>query len=35
MAQASNYFPSQGVSVWYQKEGAVGVSPDDNDFKRV
>tara|TARA_R100001594_G_scaffold143109_1_gene190713 strand:+ start:1311 stop:2321 length:1011 start_codon:yes stop_codon:yes gene_type:complete len=29
MAQATNYFPSQNVEVWYQKESAVGVQPDD------
>ena len=29
MAQAINYFPSQNVSVWYQKETSVGLQPDD------
>ena len=29
MAQATNYFPSQNVSVWYQAETNVGSQPDD------
>ena len=29
MAQATNYFPSQNVSVWYEKEDKVGRSQDD------
>ena len=29
MAQATNYFPSQNVSVWYEKETKVGRSQDD------
>ena len=35
MAQASNYFPSQGVELYYQKEGAVGTSPDNNDLTKL
>ena len=30
MAQESNYFPSQNVSVWYEKETKVGRSNDDS-----
>ena len=29
MAQATNYFPSQNVSVWFEKEDKVGRSQDD------
>ena len=29
MAQATNYFPSQNVSVWFQNETNVGDKPDD------
>ena len=29
MAQATNFFPTQNVSVWYQKETEVGIQPDD------
>ena len=29
MSQATNYFPSQNVEVFYQKESAVGVQPND------
>ena len=29
MAQAANYYPSQNVSVWFQKESTVGTEPDD------
>ena len=29
MAQATNYFPSQDVSVWIEKETKVGRSQDD------
>ena len=29
MAQATNYFPSQNVSVWFEKETKVGRSQDD------
>ena len=32
MAQASNYFPSQNVELYYQKEAVVGTSPDNNDI---
>ena len=35
MAQETNYFPSQNVSVWYQKETAVGTSPDDAGLKKM
>ena len=35
MAQATNYFPSQNVSVWYQKETAVGDQPDDTGLKKL
>ena len=35
MAQATNYFPSQNVSVWYQKETTVGASPDDAALKKM
>ena len=35
MAQASNYFPSQNVSVWYQKESTVGNQPDDAGLKKL
>lgn len=35
MAQASNYFPSQSVELYFQKEAAVGVSPDDADLKKL
>ena len=35
MAQSTNYFPSQNVSVWYQKETEVGNSPDDAALKKM
>ena len=35
MAQATNYFPSQNVSVWYQKETNVGDQPDDAGLKKL
>ena len=35
MAQATNYFPSQNVSVWYQKESTVGDQPDDAGLKKL
>ena len=35
MAQATNYFPSQNVSVWYQKETEVGSQPDDAALKKL
>ena len=35
MAQASNYFPSQNIELFYQKESAVGASPDDNDLIKL
>mgnify|MGYP003115720163 CR=1 FL=1 len=35
MSQATNYFPSQNVSVWYQKESAVGTQPDDAGLKKL
>ena len=35
MAQASNYFPSQSVELYFQKEAAVGDSPDDADLKKL
>ena len=35
MAQASNYFPSQGVELYYQKEAVVGTSPDDADLIKL
>jgi len=35
MAQADNYFPSQNVSVWYQKETTVGDQPDDAGLKKL
>ena len=35
MAQATNYFPSQGVELFYQKEAAVGTSPDNNDLIKL
>ncbi len=35
MAQATNYFPSQNVSVWYQKETNVGTQPDDAGLKKL
>ena len=35
MAQATNYFPSQNVSVWYQKESNVGDQPDDAGLKKL
>ena len=33
MAQATNFFPSQNVEVWYQKESQVGNQPDDSGLK--
>ena len=35
MSQATNYFPSQNVSVWYQKETNVGDQPDDAGLKKL
>ena len=35
MSQATNYFPSQNVSVWYQKESNVGDQPDDAGLKKL
>lgn len=35
MAQASNFYPSQNVSVWFQKESAVGAEPDDAGLKKL
>ena len=35
MAQASNYFPSQNVELYYQKEAVVGTSPDNNDLIKL
>ena len=35
MAQATNFYPSQNVSVWYQKETAVGAEPDDAGLKKL
>ena len=35
MSQSTNYFPSQNVSVWYQKESNVGDQPDDAGLKKL
>ena len=35
MAQATNYFPSQDVSVWIQDEAIVGTEPDDEALTRL
>ena len=35
MSQATNYFPSQNVEVWYQKESQVGNQPDDAGLKKL
>ena len=35
MAQATNYFPSQDVSVWIQDEAIVGTEPDDAALTRL
>ena len=35
MAQATNFFPSQNVSVWYQKETEVEIQPDDAALKKM
>ena len=35
MAQATNYFPSQNVEVYYQKETNVGTQPDDAGLKKL
>ncbi len=35
MAQAQNYFPSQNISVWYQKESTPGTQPDDAGLKKL
>ncbi len=35
MAQATNYFPSQNVEVWYQKETNVGTQPDDAGLTKL
>tara|TARA_Y100000401_G_C8323093_1_gene226575 strand:+ start:1081 stop:2103 length:1023 start_codon:yes stop_codon:yes gene_type:complete len=32
MAQATNYFPTQAIQMWYQQEAQVGVQPDENDL---
>ena len=35
MAQATNFFPSQNVSVWFQNETNVGDQPDDAGLKKL
>lgn len=35
MAQADNFFPSQDVQVWFQKETNVGDQPDDIGLKKL
>ena len=35
MAQSTNFYPSQNVSVWYQKESDVGTEPDDAGLKKL
>ena len=35
MGQATNYFPSQDVSVWIQDEAIVGTEPDDAALTRL
>ena len=35
MAQATNFNPSQNVSVWIQNEAVVGTEPDDAALKRL
>ena len=35
MSQATNFFPSQNVEVWYQKESQVGNQPDDSGLKKL
>ena len=35
MSQATNYFPSQNVEVFYQKESAVGVQPNDTGLTKL
>ena len=35
MAQAVNYFPSQNVEVYYQKETASGNQPDDAGLTKL
>ena len=35
MAQATNFYPSQNVSVWYQKETEVGIQPDDTALTKL
>ena len=35
MAQADNFFPSQDVQVWFQKETNVGDQPDDAGLKKL
>jgi hypothetical protein len=35
MSQATNYFPTQNVEVYYQKESAVGDQPDDAGLKKL
>ena len=35
MAQAQNYFQSQNVEVWYQKESTPGTQPDDAGLKKL
>lgn len=35
MAQATNYYPSQNVSVWYQAEAVVGTQVDDTGLIKL
>ena len=35
MAQDTRFYPSQNVSVWYQKETVVGAQPDDTGLKKL
>ena len=35
MAQDTRFYPSQNVSVWYQKETEVGSQPDDTGLKKL
>ena len=35
MSQATNFFPSQNVSVWFQNETNVGDQPDDAGLKKL
>ena len=34
MTQATNYFPSQNVEVFYQKESTVGDQPNDTGLNK-